>query len=198
MWILILSVGFVVMGYMFYGLDNIEKKEIDLTKKHAAVIGTGGACRAVCAGLYSMGVSKIDIYTRNIINSQEVLTTLRNRFDKIEINAIQTSLMDKMEDVDILVNTTPLGMKKFDEDNCPVGDMQIESLPNDSIVYDIVYNPIRTPLISKAKKYNKKFICGLDMLTYQAQKSVEIWFNQTPDAKAMKIRALEEFLLYDF
>jgi len=173
-------------------------KDIDLKGKKAAVLGTGGAARAVCAGLYMMGIAKIDIYTRNVINSQEVLTTLRNRFDKIEINAIQTSLMDKMDDVDILVNTTPLGMKKFDEDNCPVGDMQIESLPEGALVYDIVYNPLRTPLISKAKKYNKKFICGLDMLTFQAQKSVEIWFNKKPDAKLMKIRALEEFIINDF
>lgn len=173
-------------------------KDIDLKGKKAAVLGTGGAARAICAGLYMMGVAKIDIYTRNIINSQETLTTLRNRFDKIEIQAIQTSLMDEMNDVDILVNTTPLGMKNFEEDNCPVSDKQIESLPEDAVVYDIVYNPLRTPLIAKAQKYNKKFVCGLDMLTFQAQKSVEIWFNKTPNAKVMKIRALEEFLLNNF
>ncbi|MBQ8635759.1 shikimate dehydrogenase [bacterium] len=173
-------------------------KDIDLKGKHAAVLGTGGAARAVCAGLYMLGISKIDLYTRNVINSKETVDTLRNRFDKIEINAIQTSLMDEMSDVDILVNTTPLGMKKFDENNCPVEDKQIESLPDGAIVYDIVYNPLRTPLISKAIKYNKKFVCGLDMLTYQAQKAVEIWFNKKPDAKLMKIRALEEFLINNF
>ena len=138
-----------------------------------------------------LGVSKIDLYTRNVINSKETLETLRNRFDKIEINAIQTSLMEEMCDIDILVNTTPLGMKKFEENTCPVEDRHVESLPNGAIVYDIVYNPLRTPLISKAIKYNKKYVCGLDMLTYQAQKAVEIWFNKKPDAKVMKIKALE-------
>ena len=173
-------------------------KDVDLKGKHAAILGTGGAARAVCAGLYMLGVSKIDLYTRNVINSKETLETLRNRFDKIEINAIQTSLMEEMCDIDILVNTTPLGMKKFEENTCPVEDRHVESLPNGAIVYDIVYNPLRTSLISKAIKYNKKYVCGLDMLTYQAQKAVEIWFNKKPDAKVMKIKALEEFLINNF
>lgn len=170
-------------------------KDVDLQGKKAAILGTGGASRAVCAGLYSKGVSKIDFYTRNVINSKDTIETLRNRFDKIEIKSIQLSLMETMEDVDILVNTTPLGMKNFDEENCAIQDKQVESLPNSAIVYDIVYNPLRTPLISKAIKYNKKFVCGLDMLVYQAQKAVEIWYNKKPDAKLMKIKALEEFLL---
>ena len=173
-------------------------KDIDLKGKHAAILGTGGAARAVCAGLYMLGVSKIDMYTRNVINSADTIETLRNRFDKIEINAIQTTLMEDLSDIDILVNTTPVGMKKFSENVSPIEDRHVESLKNTAIVYDIVYNPLRTALISKAIKYNKRFVCGLDMLTYQAQKAVEIWFDKKPDARYMKIRALEEFLIYNY
>ena len=172
-------------------------KKVNLQGKKAAVLGTGGAARAVAAGLYSKGIAKIDFYTRNIINSSDTIETLRNRFDKIEINSIQNSLMGTLEDVDILVNTTPLGMKNYEESNCCVGNKQIESLGENAIVYDIVYNPLRTPLISKAIQYRKKYVCGLDMLVYQAQKSVEIWFNHKPDAKIMKIKALESFLMHD-
>ena len=74
-------------------------KDVNLENKHAAVIGTGGAARAICAGLYIKKVGKIDIYTRNVIDSKEVIDTLRNRFDSVEINAIQTSLMKTMENV---------------------------------------------------------------------------------------------------
>ena len=170
-------------------------KNVDLKGKKAAVLGTGGAARAICAGLYTKNIGKIDIYTRNVIDSKETIETLRNRFDKVEINAIQTSLMETMEDVDILINTTPLGMKNFQENSSPVEDKQIESLPENAIVYDIVYNPLRTPLISKAIKYNKKHVCGLDMLVYQAQRAMEIWYNKKPDEKLMKIRALEEYII---
>lgn len=173
-------------------------KDVNLEGKKAAIIGTGGAARAVCAGLYTKNIAKIDIYTRNVIDSKETVETLRNRFDKIEISSIQTSLMETLEDVDILINTTPLGMKNFEENASPVEDKQIESLKEDAIVYDIVYNPLRTPLISKAIKYNKKYVCGLDMLVYQAQRATEIWFNKKPDAKAMKIKALEEYIIREY
>ena len=170
-------------------------KDVDLVGKSAAVMGTGGAARAICAGLYSKGISKIDIYTRNVINSKETIETLRRRFDKIKINAIQLSLMDTLEDIDILVNTTPLGMKNFDENNSPVQDKQIESLKDEAIVYDIVYNPLKTPLISKALKYNKKIVYGLDMLVYQAVRAMEIWCGKKPDANLMKVKAMEKFII---
>ena len=64
------------------GFYEAIPKDVDLKNKKAAVLGTGGAARAVCAGLYKAGISEIDIYTRNVINSKEVIDTLRNRFDK--------------------------------------------------------------------------------------------------------------------
>ena len=180
------------------GFFEAIPKDVNLKNKKAAIIGSGGAARAVCAGLYKKGIREIDIYTRNVINSKETVDTLRKRFNEIKINSIQTSLMENLNDVNILVNTTPLGMKNFEEDNSPVDDKNIESLPDDAIVYDIVYNPLRTALISKAIKYNKRYVCGLDMLIYQAISAFEIWTGKKPDFKTMKIKALEEFLINSY
>lgn len=180
------------------GFYKAIPKDVDLKGKKAAVIGTGGASRAVCAGLFKAGVSEIDIYSRNLINSKETIETLRNRFNKIKINAIQLSLMDKLEDINIVVNTTPLGMKNYNEEGSPLNDKQIESLPDDAIVYDIVYNPLKTALISKAIRYNKRYVLGLDMLIHQAIDAFEIWTGQKPDFKTLKIKALEEFLINKF
>ena len=88
-----------------------------------------------------------------------------------------------------------MGMKNFDEDNSPVKDECIETMKDSAIIYDIVYNPLRTALIAKAIKHNKKFIPGLDMLVHQAVRAVEIWTGKKPDFRAMKIAALEEFLI---
>ena len=52
-------------------LDNLKGKK-------AAVLGTGGASRAICAGLYSKGIAEIDLYTRNVIDSKNTVETLRN------------------------------------------------------------------------------------------------------------------------
>ena len=177
------------------GFYEAIPKDVDLKNKKAAVLGTGGAARAVCAGLYKAGISEIDIYTRNVINSKEVIDTLRNRFDKIKINAIQNSLMNSLNDIDILVNTTPVGMKNYDEQNSPIDDEKFETLKEDALVYDIVYNPLRTPLISKAIKNNKRYICGLDMLVHQACCAFEIWTGKKPDFKNLKIAVLEECLI---
>ncbi|MBR1616665.1 shikimate dehydrogenase [bacterium] len=178
-----------------WGFVEAIPKDINLKGKKAAVIGTGGASRAICAGLYTLGIGKIDIYTRNVINSKETMETFRKKFDKTQFQALQTNLMETLEDVDILVNTSPIGMKNFNEETSPVSDSCIESLKDSALVYDIVYNPIRTALISKAIKYKKRYVTGLDMLTYQAQRAFEIWTGKKPDFKAMKIAALEEYIM---
>ena len=178
-----------------WGFMEAIDKNIDLKNKHAAVIGTGGASRAIVAGLFKLGITKIDMYTRNVVDSKETLDVLRKRFKTIEFNAIQNSMMEDLSDINILVNTTPLGMKNFQENTSPVDDKCIETLSDDAIIYDIVYNPMKTPLISKAIHYNKKYITGLDMLVYQAQRACEIYTGQKPDFKTMKIAALEEFVM---
>ncbi len=180
-----------------WGFIEAIPKDINLEGKKAAVIGTGGASRAICAGLYKIGIKNIDIYTRNIINSKDTIETLRRRFDKTKIQVIQSDLMHGLEDVDILVNTTPLGMKDFSENNSPVDDKNIESLKDTALVYDIVYNPLRTALISKAIRYNKRFVAGLDMLIWQAIRAFEIWYNQKVDFKSVKIDVLEQVLIYN-
>lgn len=188
-----------LIGYNTDVLGFIKPlEEYSLKDKKAAVIGTGGASRAIIAGLNELGIKKIDIYTRNVINSHDFVELIRQKFPTIEIKAIQTSLMQSLEDVDILVNTTPIGMKNFDENNSPVEDSAMESLPIDAIVYDIVYNPLRTALISKAVKFNKNHITGLDMLVAQACYAFEIWTGKTPDFNLLKNAALEKMMLADY
>ena len=169
--------------------------DVDLEGKKAAIIGTGGAARAVCAGLFKKGIKKIDFYTRNILDSADTINTLRERFSSIEFRAIQSSMMKGLDDIDILVNATPVGMKNFSEGTSPVDDENIQTLPEGAIVYDIVYNPIRTSLISKAIKYKRKYIHGLDMLIWQAVRACEIWTGKKPDFNNLKIKALEDFVM---
>lgn len=167
-------------------------KDVDLNNKKAAVLGTGGASRAVVAGLYNKGIKKIDMYTRNVINSTEAVNVLRQRFEDIEIKLLQYEVMENLSDISIVVNTTPLGMKNFRQGVSPLSDEMIKTLSDDAIVYDIVYNPIKTELINKAVKYNKKYVSGLDMLVFQGAKAFEIWTGIYPNTDKMKIAALME------
>ena len=171
--------------------DDVKE---NIRDKNAVVLGTGGAARAICAGLVSLGVSTITFYSRNVIDSHAHVEILRQKFPKVKIELKPYTLLDTLKGQKILVNTTPVGMKNFLEGVSPVDFQAIKTLDDDAFVYDIVYNPVKTRLIKYAQDCNKRYVGGLDMLVYQAQKAFEIWTGQVPDVAAMKIAALESLV----
>ncbi len=174
-----------------YGFKTAIPESVDLTDKRASVLGTGGASRAAVVGLAERGVKEIDFYTRNIINSRQTLDYVRAKFPKIDFNVYQIQNIRSLADSAIVVNATPIGMKGFMADQMPLERADLDKLSPDTIVYDIVYNPVKTVLIQEAQKRGLKTIGGLDMLIYQAQRAIEIWTGEIPDFKVMKIAALE-------
>ncbi len=169
-------------------------KKYDFKNKKGIILGTGGASRAIVCGMYLLGIRKIDMYTRNIVNATESINNLRLKFSDLEIKLYQNETMSDFSDSALVVNTTPLGMKGYREGATPVEDKIIQTVDSSSIIYDIVYNPLKTELIKQAQRYNKKYIQGLDMLVYQGAKSFEIWTGKYPNTDKMKIAALEELV----
>ena len=163
-----------------------------LNGKSAAVLGNGGAARAIGVGLAILKVKKIDFYVRNIVNAAEMVEALRRNFPNVKMNCKQIERLENLSDYKILVNTTPIGMRGKAMGLSPVDEDVIKTLGDDAAVYDIVYNPLKTELIKLAKKHNKITIQGLDMLIYQGAKAFEIWTGKKPDVLQMKIAALEE------
>ena len=174
-----------------YGFKKAIPEEIDLTGKNASILGTGGAARAAVVGLVEKGVREIDFYTRNIINSRQTLEYVRAKFPQVTFNVYQIQNIRSLEGTSIIVNATPIGMKGFMADQMPLDNKDLDKLSQDTIIYDIVYNPVKTVLIKEAQKRNLRTIGGLDMLIYQAERALQIWTGKTPDAKIMKIAALE-------
>lgn len=175
-----------------YGFKKAIPQDFDLNGKNASILGTGGASRAAVVGLAERGVKEIDFYTRNIINSRQTLDYVRAKFPEITFNVYQIQNIRSLEHTSIVVNATPIGMKGFMADQMPLERADLDKLnPEKTIVYDIVYNPVKTILIQEAQKRGLKTIGGLDMLIYQAERAIEIWTGQSPDTKVMKIAALE-------
>lgn len=175
-----------------YGFKKAIPQDFDLNGKNASILGTGGASRAAVVGLAERGVKEIDFYTRNIINSRQTLDYVRAKFPEITFNVYQIQNIRSLEHTSIIVNATPIGMKGFMADQMPLERADLDKLnPEKTIVYDIVYNPVKTVLIQEAQKRGLKTIGGLDMLIYQAERAIEIWTGQSPDTKIMKIAALE-------
>ena len=174
-----------------YGFKRAIPDEIDLTDKTASILGTGGASRAAVVGLAERGIKNIDFYTRNIINSRQTLEYVRAKFPEINFNVYQIQNIRSLADSSIIVNATPIGMKGFMADQMPLERADLDKLNPNTVIYDIVYNPVKTVLIQEAQKRGLRTIGGLDMLIYQAERAIQIWTGKDPDVKLMKIAALE-------
>lgn len=173
------------------GFRNAIPDEITLVGKVAGVLGTGGAARAAITALAQSQVKQIKIYTRNIPNCVELLNFLRKKFPYVEFNAFQIERIRDLSDINILVNTTPIGMQGRAADLTPVEENELRTLPPNAVVYDVIYNPKKTKLLKLAQKWNYKTINGVDMFIHQALVAEQIWTGKTPDFKDMKIAALE-------
>jgi shikimate dehydrogenase len=163
----------------------------DLVGANVSILGTGGASRAAAVALVELGVKQINFYSRNIINSSNVVNYLRETFPEVTFKLYQNSSTGELFNSAMIVNTTPIGMKGNSADQMPLGLETIIKLPKDAVIYDVIYNPSKTRLLEKAKEYGLETINGLDMLINQAAKAQEIWTGKMPDVNKMKIAALE-------
>ena len=183
--------SFVGYNTDIYGFKKAIPTSVNLQNKNASILGTGGAARAAVVGLSELGVKNIDFYTRNIVNSSQTLDYMRAKFPNIKFNVYQIQNIRSLKESSIIVNATPIGMKGYMADLMPLEQRDLDLLDKDTIIYDIVYNPMKTILIKEAQKRGLNTISGLDMLIYQAQRAIEIWTGCVPDANIMKIVALE-------
>lgn len=183
--------SFIGYNTDIYGFKTAIPSDINLNNKTASILGTGGASRAAVVGLVEKGIKQIDFYTRNIINSRSAVDYARAKFPQIEFNVYQIQNIRSLEGSAIVVNATPIGMKGYMAGESPLELRDLDKLSSDTIIYDIVYNPIKTRLIKEAEERGFRTIGGLDMLIYQAKKAIEIWTGKSPDVNLMKIAALE-------
>lgn len=177
-----------IFGFQKAIPESIQK---DIKGTNVSILGTGGAARAAAVGLVQLGVKQINFYSRNIINSSEIINYLRRKYPETTFKLYQNSSTGELFKSSMIVNTTPIGMKGNSADQMPLSLTVLKELPTNTVIYDVIYNPTKTLLIQKAKEFGLETINGLDMLLNQAAKAQEIWTGKYPDVCKMKIAALE-------
>ncbi|MCG6119249.1 MAG: shikimate dehydrogenase [Blastomonas sp.] len=140
----------------------------DFTGADVAIIGAGGAARAVLFALSRMDVGTVTIHARNALKAMGLLASFG-------LKGQVRGLGDPLGDVGLLVNTSPLGMRGFD----PL-DVDLSTLPEGALVYDIVYAPLDTALLKAARARGLDTVDGLEMLIGQAALAFEIFFDAAP------------------
>ncbi len=158
-------------GYGF--LTHLDTSAPDWpADRPAAVLGAGGAAQAVIYALQQRGVSKIRLFNRTRAKAE----ALAARFgDQIDVAPWQTR-SEGLQDCGLLVNTTALGMAGND----PL-EIDLSHLPQEAVVYDIVYVPLKTPLLAAAQVRQLRSVDGLGMLLHQAVPGFERWYGIRPE-----------------
>jgi shikimate dehydrogenase len=155
-----------------------EEGGFDPRGKRVVLIGAGGAARAVSFALIDAGVRSLVILNRSIERGRELAKDLKWDLKDSDIEVIALSWKDgrtltALSGCDLLVNCTSVGMKdSASEGKSP---LSMGLIPKRALVYDVVYNPLETPLIVAAKKAGAHTLGGLPMLVYQGAESVELW-----------------------
>ena len=156
-----------------YGfVENILTSDIpcDLKGAKALVLGAGGAARGIVHGLSRMGVEEITITNRTRQKAEEIATTF-------PVKIIDwTDRAAGLADIGILVNTTALGME-----GQPALEIELDNLPPQALVCDIVYRPLQTHLIRDARARHNPVITGIGMLLHQARPAFREWFGVMPE-----------------
>ncbi|WEX88737.1 shikimate dehydrogenase [Sinorhizobium garamanticum] len=137
----------------------------------AVVLGAGGASRAVIQAVRDRGIKAIHVVNRTPARAQE----LADRFGAAVHAHPLGALSEVMTEAGLFINTTSLGM-----DGEPAPEIDFSMLAKDAVVTDIVYVPLKTPLLRQAEAQGFAIVDGLGMLLHQAVPGFEKWFGRRP------------------
>ncbi|MDX6807530.1 shikimate dehydrogenase [Terrihabitans rhizophilus] len=154
----------------------------DKAPLRAVVLGAGGAARALAYGLAGRGAERITLLNRSLDRAIALAGDIGG--------VVQARPLDEagpaMADATLLANATSLGMTGKD----PL-DLDLDALPLDAVVSDIVYVPLETDLLRQAAMRGHRTAEGLGMLLHQAVPGFERWFGTRP-AVDPRLRSLVE------
>lgn len=158
-------------GYGF--ISNLRQSVPDWDPKAgpAAILGAGGAARAVVAALLDAGVSEILISNRTKVRAEALRADFGKKLQVVDW--VQAGNM--LEDATTVVNTTSLGML-----GKPPLRVPLDGLRKGTVVNDLVYAPLKTPFLAEAEEMGCRVVDGLGMLLHQAVPAFERWFGVRP------------------
>lgn len=184
----IVNEGGRLRGYNTDGrgaMRALEEAYGDLRGVRVVVIGAGGAARAIGRHL-SMVVEGLSILNRTASRAESLAGGLRSLLGcsaSLTAAALtRENLRSELVEADVLINATPLGMTPYTDESPVDSDLLHPGL----LVFDVVYNPLKTRLLREAEEAGARSLTGAKMLAYQGAASFELWTG---------VKAPEELML---
>ncbi len=178
-------------GYNTDGIGAVKAIEevTTIKNKNVLIAGAGGASRAISFYIAKYGADNLTILNRNLDKAQKLAEDVSDSGLMGNVNADSIKNMD-LGDVDVLINTTPVGMHPNINDT-PIA--KFEDMHENLVVFDAVYNPTETGLLQESIKAGAKPVYGIKMLLYQGAESFEIWTGKKAPIDVMQ-DALTKYL----
>lgn len=164
-------------------LQPLFERGIGLKDKNVVILGAGGAARGISFVLAQEG-ARLVIFNRTLEKAEELCDNIAQYF-AVKARALEPNDEDLRRELpwaDILVNTTSVGMVPR-TDEAPIDNKLLSSK---LIVYDIVYNPLKTRLLAEAESAGAQTIGGLEMLVWQGALAFEKWTGYKAPVGLMK------------
>ncbi len=176
-----------LVGYNTDGrgaIRALEEAYGELEGVKAVIVGAGGAARAIGYHL-SAKARRITILNRTLSRAEELaahLSSMPECNTSVEPSPLRRSELEKaLKEANILINTTPVGMTP-DVEGTPVDGSLIRP---GTLVFDTVYNPLRTRLLREAEEAGARTLPGLRMLVYQGAAAFRLWTGAEPPVELM-------------
>lgn len=152
------------------------------------ILGAGGAARACAFRLALAGASGILILNRTPERAHSLAGDIGEKLGFDVSSGGYDLIPEAAVDADIIIDTTPVGMHPHTDDEALV---TAELMHEGMVVYDLVYNPVRTVLLREAEKASAVPVSGLKMLVYQGAESFRIWTGRKAPVNVMEEAVLE-------
>jgi len=157
-----------------------EDAKFEPQNKHVVILGAGGAARAVSFALLREKVSSLAIANRSLARAEALVDSLGKYAIGKEIQAELTAwslqdskLRETVQHSQLIVNCTTLGTRYSSQEG--QSPLAAHSIPKGALVYDLVYNPSQTPLLTMAREAGANVLGGFPMLVYQGAASFKLW-----------------------
>ncbi|MBU1124669.1 MAG: shikimate dehydrogenase [Candidatus Omnitrophica bacterium] len=147
-------------------------KELKLKPRKVALIGAGGAAKAVGFVLGKLGVQEVDIYDIDRFKSLGLFKRFYPLFPNTRFTAVSSIAELSVQKKDLLINASPVGMKP---DDPMIVDPAV--LHPGLFVYEVIYNPAKTRLLMAAEEKGCRVANGLLMLLYQGAEALDLWIK---------------------
>ncbi|WP_299411466.1 shikimate dehydrogenase [Acaryochloris sp. IP29b_bin.148] len=171
-------------------LAPLQNLDLDWSTLTPCILGCGGAARAVLAGCAQLGCPQVHLVGRQADKLQQIQATSTLSLD-IQVH-LWPELASILPQASLLVNTTPIGMAPHPPTS-PLSAVEMDQLPLEAIVYDLIYNPNPTLLLEQAKASGRRAITGVEMLVQQGAAALSLWIDQPAPVDVMRQALLAYF-----